>query len=828
MHCRLQFARRHIRLTSVAALLLPLLAATSPLAAQAPAESPPAGSIRGSVVDAGTMMGLGGTTVTLVPQDGAGALPPTARDPYFAGARTTTTTQVGEYLFASLAPGRYTMLVRRVGYEPVRVDVELSTGDASRLSIGLLVHPIALQAIDVRADRRVANSDRSLAYEDTAGRIAAARERQQEFLGSDVRELTTADVREAVTLGSTDILHALQRLPGVTHTTDLQAPVWVRGNRWDHTRVYFDGLPLFHPLSALAGMSGVGAAAVGAAFLLPGVQPVSLGGGSAARIDLRSAPGVSDGRLHGDAGLSRYGGHASLGYRAADDGAGVLLTARQGLMDLFSASSKPAGFSPDMYRYDELTARGDARNRFGHTESSGLYSRDTQSRFMEDNRNRRWQSIGGRLTHHVPIGTLLVSANLGAMSFVSRGEDYVKHRVTPDEPPSWTWKPSSTGVRHISAGMRVGRESDDPNRRWQAGVDATRITADFIGPRRLLLSGDSTAVDTSGTMTGAHVSVWAERRWRPWASGALEAGLRLDLGGAGLSSSRPSFGLQLRHAISGATSLSLGAGRALQYLQQVERPHDWWRNDSAQPWLLAGGEVPLLTVDHMVAGVERWNSSGILLASNLFVRRSDGVVMRDPRPGSLAGRPFFVTGREVVGGVELSARKLTGRVTGMVSYSFQHGAAMAEGLSFSVPGARPHAFDVTAMTRLGAWRLGGGLTLASGAPRTTYRGSGWWGDRITGTEFPFDPGEVGEPSGQRNLGYAGADLFVDWTRQLRHATLTLLGGTRVVFPAEAGVGGYRSEGCFQGTSGDGWHCRMPNPDRRTYMVAPTLGVRIAF
>lgn len=813
MRCRLPSFRTVARL---AVLLPPILCGASRLAAQQPAEVPRAGSIRGSVVDASTMTGLGGTTVTLVPLDGAGALPPTPRDVHFSNARSTTTSAAGEYLFASLAPGRYTMLVRRVGYEPVRLDVELSTGDASRLSVGLLVHPIALQAIDVRADRKVAAREPSLADGDSAGRIAAAIDRQQRFLGSDVRELTGADVHEALTLGSRDVLHAMQRLPGVSQVVDMEAPLWVRGNRWEHTRVYFDGMPLLHPLSAVSALSGVGAAAIGAAFLVPGVQPVSLGGGSAARIDLRSAAGIPDGRLHGDAGIDVYGGHASVGYRAADDRAGLLLAARQGMTNLLQGEDNPGSFTlTAKHTYDEVTARADVRTRWGRTETSGLYSHDDKLVSYREGVNRSRETLAGRVTHAVTLGGLAASGTIAATSFASSSDDQLLRRQLVDA--SMHRDSSEAGVRQVVAGVRVAGRADDPERQWQVGMDLVRTTADFRGPRQLLFWGDSLASDTAATMSGAHASVWAERRWRPTGKLTLETGLRLDLGGTDLPAARPSVSLQGRHALSEVTAVSLGAGRTMQYLQQVERPV-YPGSDVAQPWLLAGGNVPLLTVDQLGGGLERWLASGILLAGNAFLRSSDGIVTRDPRPGLLGGRPFFVTGRELVGGAELSARKLTGRVTGMIAYSYQRGTTEAEGLRFPAPGVRPHALDATVMTRLRAWRLGTGLTIASGAMRTMYRTAGWPPSSDSSALAPFDPGEAGAPGARRELGLSGLDLFADWSRQLRRATLTIHGGTRWVFPAyDAGSGSV--------SPSTSW---ATYPFRRSLGMLPTLGVRIAF
>ena len=162
-------------------------------------------------------------------------------------------------------------------------------------------------------------------------RVAAARARQQAFLSTDARELTSADVAESATLGGSDVLRSLQRLPGVTQFDDWSAKLWVRGNRWDHNRIYYDDLPLFDPLQALGRTSGVSADAIGGAFLHPGVRPVSLGGEGATRIDLRSRPAGGGGDWRGSAELSQFGASGALERERADGSAGFAVTAHHSL-----------------------------------------------------------------------------------------------------------------------------------------------------------------------------------------------------------------------------------------------------------------------------------------------------------------------------------------------------------------------------------------------------------------------------------------------------------------------------------------------------------------
>src|SRR5262249_53301947 len=153
--------------------------------------------------------------------------------------------------------------------------------------------------------------------------------------------------------------------------------LWVRGNRWDHNRIYFDDLPLFDPLGALGQTSGVSADAIGGAFLHPGVRPVSLGGEGATRIDLRSRPAGGAGAWRGSAQVSRFGAGVALEREREDSSAGFVVTAQHTLGDWLPNGFLSIGLGDRAVRDAEMTARGDVDFGSGRRlETSGLVSRD--------------------------------------------------------------------------------------------------------------------------------------------------------------------------------------------------------------------------------------------------------------------------------------------------------------------------------------------------------------------------------------------------------------------------------------------------------------------
>ncbi len=116
------------------------------------------------------------------------------------------------------------------------------------VSVGLLVLPVRLAPTRVTAPLEPFARLQSRDESGGAARMDAELFRQRMFPAADARMLTHGDLVDAVTLGETDLFRAMHRLPGVTTRDDYTAAIWTRGAPWSHTRVYFDGMPLFNPV----------------------------------------------------------------------------------------------------------------------------------------------------------------------------------------------------------------------------------------------------------------------------------------------------------------------------------------------------------------------------------------------------------------------------------------------------------------------------------------------------------------------------------------------------------------------------------------------------
>jgi hypothetical protein len=824
-----------------------LALASAPADAQAPRDAqPPRGTIAGEVVDAGNLQPLRAATVVLLPGQG-GVLPPvvSTSSSFASQARVVITSESGSYRFDDLPVGAYQLRVQRVGYKPVTLDVDLRGSGDARLSVGLTVAPIRLTPLTVRADMRppYGRTEAATADEESS-RIGAALLRQRLFLGTDVREVTHPDVMEAVTLGSTDFFRAFHRLPGVATRDDDAAELWTRGSRPDLTRIYFDGLPLLSSLHSFGLLSGIGTSSVGAAFLHPGVRPASIGEGAAAIVDVRSRPGGGTGAIRviteltsGPSLFASSSARAALDQRILDGRGAWMLAGGRSILDLIRDESGGTNAVVWPAYFADLTGRFDLDMGAGRRlEASALWLRDLRRDKAEARpfaKKLAWGSDLGRATVTWPIGRFQSRHTIGASRFVAT-IDTMPTTIDSSSPAGslfWSYQralrelPLRSSVLHASLSGEVEpltREGDPP--RWTLGYELTAREVDLDGDMRFALTRIQ-STRSRRTQSSPAVSLWGTIRVSPTARLRIEPGLRVDIGpapsNAGTVRAMPR--LQARFAIDSQTALSAGVGRSIQYAQSIGRIERSFDGVTFPPalWLAADDSLPALHVDIATVGVERWLSASWLAAANVFHRRSTGLLLRDPRPGRLLERGSIVDGREEASGLEVSTRKLAGRVTGSASYTYTDARTTAAGLVFPSSQDRPHSFDVTLLARLKrSAQLSVAYTYATGAPFTRLRSArGSLDDPFAFDREPADSLSADDPNADRMPPYASLDLALEWMFDIGTARISPYFQVQNVL-RHRNFGPYAEPVCR--ACGDGFFFRHQT------RLRPTIGIRARF
>jgi hypothetical protein len=740
----------------------------------------PAGTITGSVVAAETGVPLEDAVVVLEPIPG-GALPADTHGPAFWEAgRVARTDANGGYRFDRLALGAYGLHVRRLGYRAARLEIDLRSQWPFRVSVGLVVLPIALEAVEVTGvvspPLAAANTDK-----DGAGsvRLAAEADRRRRFLVGDVRSLTSADLLEAITLGETDLFRALQRLPSVATRDDYSAELWTRGSRWTDTRVTFDGLPLFSPLHVGGVFAGVDPDVIGSAFFLPGVRPAWSGEGDAATVELASRPAAEPG-LHGLTELSVISTRVVLEHGSAGPGPRWVLAARRSYIDLVTsllATLRRDSTLNVPYAFTDVAGRLDVPlGRERALEVSGLIAQDelhgTVPHLLQRSRGR-WGDALLRATLVTPLGRVMARFTAGISRYDVRIDDTsaVPGGIGPFNVPY----PAATrsGIRYVMLGAALAPGSGDA---WAAGTQLVLQHLDYIGTDPIG-HPDSALTPPPRAFTGATsvLAVWGEHRWQPFSRLTLRPGLRVELGPAlaNAPSARLAPRVEGRYAVGNGVTLSAGYGRTYQYAQAVgpAGPGVGPELHLSDVWLLAGDTVPAIRADVVTAGAEYLVGDNWVAGLDLYQRQATGVAVPDPAPGPfLPTRPLFVSAGNVARGAEASVRKLAGRWTASASLAVSRSELTARGYRYPAPNDRRRVLHATLLVRArSALRVGGALTAASGAAFTRFVGSidAWQPGLVPYATLPY----AEQPGGAQAPGYTTVDLLVDWDHVARGWTL---------------------------------------------------------
>jgi hypothetical protein len=801
----------------------------------------------GTVRDALSGAPIRSATVILQP-DAAGAFPGPASGSAFATAtRAAASDSAGTYRFDGVPPGIYRLYASAFGYRPYSVSVELRGPGAAGVSLGLDAEPVALHPLRARGHPRGPyEAAHAFAEHADLARLMAADQRRRRYLTTDVRELTHADVIEAVTLGEPDVFRALQRLPGVTTRSDYTAELWTRGAPWAHTRVYFDGVPLFNPLHALGMVSGIGSSSIGAAWFHPGVRSAGIGEGAAGVVDLQSRRAAGGGELNAQGDLSLITTGLALDQRVLDGRAGWMLSGRRTYLDwLANLAGRAAGGERAAFPYGFAEVAGRVDAWVGDrtlVEASWLWEADELSGDGIESVEplaSRWGNTVGRITlsHRVRgldvRNTMATSLHHGWV-----GQEAAQPVLSSPE----ARRLSESRVQYVGL---TGTVSPQPaslaGPGWSVGYGLEHHSVGYFGPHALPIPRPSAWITPtrSGTWEAGDgaalwwnsglpvAALWGERAWSMDDRLSVRAGLRLEASDELLNAGpiRAAPRLSARFSPVPEVAVSAGLGRVYQYTQALAPGGVHLASlVSTDVWLLAGPAIPALRADVATLGLETWVAPARVATINTFLRRATGVAAPDPRPGPVFDRPSFVTGDNVAYGVEASVRQLAGPITGTASYTLTRSSVTAVGLTFPSGAERPHVFDATALVRARpSLRLGAAFTAATGVPFTRVIGDA----EECQLEPGCDPAHLpwsGEPHALRGPTHASLDLLADWSTRVGSAEVGVYAQLRNVLGRENGTiytgegSGCQAVGCIGDELGNLYERGVPR--------LPVLGVRV--
>jgi hypothetical protein len=396
-----------------------------------------------------------------------------------------------------------------------------------------------------------------------------------------------------------------------------------------------------------------------------------------------------------------------------------------------------------------------------------------------------------------------------------------------------TTKGDTVGSRilHLSLAGEVEPVAQDGTSTWRAGYELTHQQLRNRGFARLLRDTTWTEQRLERQATLPVAAFWGEYRWLPRGWLRVDGGLRVESSASiqGTPAVRPLPRLQIRAAIDSSTSISAGVGRSYLYTQATPTG---WRYSAPTPgvsrWRLADSQTPALRADIATLGAERWAGDSWLLSATAYARRSTGVLLRDPRVSDFSVDTTTPVGTTRARGIELSARRLAGRLTGSLAYTIASARASSVGLEYPADQERPRSVDATALFRATSrLQLGAAYTRMSGRRFTSVLTYSLYDS--TGRRLAFEQ-RPGDRNALRGSPYESLDLLADWSG-------TAWGARTGIFFQLRNVTGRPPSNRYDPVLTS--PCTAPAPfnrclnfdqdsDARIYPFTPMLGVRVAF
>lgn len=226
---------------------------------------------------------------------------------------------------------------------------------AETILIAAFLAPLQAEEDSIRTER----------LEEVVVTSNSARQRIQNVqTGAEVIQLE--DLASAPQLfGQTDIMRSIQLLPGVKAESDASSSFQVRGGTSAQNQVLFDLAPVYNS-GHLAGLfSAFNEDALASATLYKGLLPAQYGGASSAVLDITGKTGNRSG-WHGGVSVGLLAAKGTIEGPIAKDKASLLVTARRTYMDLLLKASKDFRDNT-LYFYDfnvKFDWTPDRRNQF--------------------------------------------------------------------------------------------------------------------------------------------------------------------------------------------------------------------------------------------------------------------------------------------------------------------------------------------------------------------------------------------------------------------------------------------------------------------------------
>jgi hypothetical protein len=136
----------------------------------------------------------------------------------------------GYYSISNVPPGKYILMVTAIGYDTIRENIAVKSGDVITKKLFLVKSSLQLNTVEISAEATSKKTD---------ARVS-------------VISITPKDVNRIPSVGGTaDIAQYLQVLPGVVFTGDQGGQLYIRGGSPIENKLLMDGMIIYNPFHSI-------------------------------------------------------------------------------------------------------------------------------------------------------------------------------------------------------------------------------------------------------------------------------------------------------------------------------------------------------------------------------------------------------------------------------------------------------------------------------------------------------------------------------------------------------------------------------------------------
>jgi hypothetical protein len=170
-------------------------------------------------------------------------------------AKGTSTNAIGFYLLAGQEPGTYNLQFSIIGYRKKLLTVIVRQGKPTVLNVRLVPENVQMGEVIVEDERITSVSEMS----------------------ASMHIVNPAELQKIPVAVQGDLLRAIQILPGIVSTSDVNAKFYVRGGAGDQNLILLDGMKIYNPFHAFGVFSIFDPDLISATEVYTGAFPAGFG-----------------------------------------------------------------------------------------------------------------------------------------------------------------------------------------------------------------------------------------------------------------------------------------------------------------------------------------------------------------------------------------------------------------------------------------------------------------------------------------------------------------------------------------------------------------------